>query len=51
LRRWWLELWEPIGDMDLLVQRFSIDCLAATWWTTCVYLVLWLMLETTVVRS
>jgi hypothetical protein len=35
----------PVADLGVFVHNQLIDCLAATWWTSCIYLLLWSICE------
>jgi hypothetical protein len=35
----------PFGSAWIFLQNESKDCLVATWWISCTYLLLWLVLE------
>lgn len=36
---------EPTGDLRIFAQRQLVDCLEATWWTSCFDLLLWSICE------
>ncbi|KAF2848081.1 hypothetical protein T440DRAFT_470430 [Plenodomus tracheiphilus IPT5] len=44
LVKWWYAR-DPTGDVGVFTQRQLRHCLEATWWTSCFYLLLWLICE------
>jgi hypothetical protein len=40
-----VQVGEPVGDLGVLTHKQVSDCVAATWWTSCIYLLLWAICE------
>jgi hypothetical protein len=40
-----VQVGEPVGDLGVLTYKQVSDCVAATWWTSCIYLLLWAICE------